>query len=345
MFIPKRILPLVYSFSDAVRLTSLIALRYGGCGSILMLHRLTANFDNVVQRSLYCSVDLLEHLIKELRRCDYDIISMSDIISRIQLRRSKRFIAITFDDGYRDNFDLALPIFRRHGIPFTIFVTSGMVRCTLSYWWRCLEELLLRKQSLDAAFFGRRISLATREAKLAAWQPLRNAYLLDQNGARQELTTMFMREGISEAQLLEEDALGEETVKALARTPGVEIGGHTETHPQLSKLTVDQAKVEIQSNKMYLESLIDREVRHFAYPFGDKGDCGPREFKIVRDLGFETAVTTRSANLFPEHAAALTALPRLGLSGGRLNPGLLHLKLCGGAQLTGRPWASPVVTD
>jgi peptidoglycan/xylan/chitin deacetylase (PgdA/CDA1 family) len=322
-----------------------IASRYGGCGSILVLHRVTANFDNVVDQSLYCSVDLLDHLIKELIRCDYDIISLDDVISRIQLTLPKRFVAITFDDGYRDNFDLALPIFQRHGVPFTIFITSGMVRRTLSYWWRSLEELLLRKQSLDAGFLGKRINLATRDAKLAAWIPLRNAYLSDQNGAREELTALFTREGISEAQLLDQEALGEETVKALAQTPGVEIGGHTDSHPQLSRLTVDNAKAEIQGNKAYLESLIEREVRHFAYPFGRREDCGPREFAMVRELGFKTAVTTRSANLFPDHAAALTALPRLGFSGARLNASLLHFKLSGGTRLARRPCASPVATD
>ena len=341
MFVSKNVLSLACS---AIGLMPVIASRYGGCGSILALHRVTANFDNVVHRSLYCSVGLLDDLIKELLRCGYEIISLNDIISHLR-PRSKRFVAITFDDGYRDNFDLALPIFQRYGVPFTIFITSGMVRRTLSYWWRCLEELLLRKQSLDAGFLGKRINLATRDAKLAAWQPLRDAYLFDQNSARQELTALFAREGISETQLLDQDTLDEEMVKALARIPGVEIGGHTENHPQLSKLTDDEAKTEIQGNKAYLESLIDREVRHFAYPFGGKEDCGPREFAMVRDLGFATAVTTRNANLFPEHAAALTALPRLGFSGEQLNAILLHLKLAGGTRLAEAPFGSPVVSD
>ena len=64
-----------------------------------------------------------------------------------------------------------------------------------------------------------------------------------------------------------------------------------------------------------IEAEIGQPVRHFAYPFGDRGSAGERDFRLAREAGFDTAVTTRRGPLFPGHANHLHALPRVSLNG------------------------------
>jgi len=64
-----------------------------------------------------------------------------------------------------------------------------------------------------------------------------------------------------------------------------------------------------------IEAALGTRPVHFSYPVGDRTSAGPREFDIAAQLGFKTAVTTRPGVLFPEHAAHLTALPRISLNG------------------------------
>jgi peptidoglycan/xylan/chitin deacetylase (PgdA/CDA1 family) len=64
-----------------------------------------------------------------------------------------------------------------------------------------------------------------------------------------------------------------------------------------------------------IEAALGRRPAHFSYPVGDRTSAGPREFRIAAEVGFKTAVTTRPGVLFPEHAAHLTALPRISLNG------------------------------
>jgi peptidoglycan/xylan/chitin deacetylase (PgdA/CDA1 family) len=68
-------------------------------------------------------------------------------------------------------------------------------------------------------------------------------------------------------------------------------------------------------SRKVIEEHIGKPAVHFAYPVGDRTSAGPRDFAIAAELGFSTAVTTRKGMLFPDHAKALHALPRLSVNG------------------------------
>jgi peptidoglycan/xylan/chitin deacetylase (PgdA/CDA1 family) len=101
----------------------------------------------------------------------------------------------------------------------------------------------------------------------------------------------------------------------LAGEPDVTIGAHTISHPMLAKLGSFVAMDEIGDGKAYLEQRLGREMRHFAYPFGDPSAAGSREFGLARQAGFVTAVTTRPGHVFADHGAHLHALPRVSMNG------------------------------
>jgi peptidoglycan/xylan/chitin deacetylase (PgdA/CDA1 family) len=104
-------------------------------------------------------------------------------------------------------------------------------------------------------------------------------------------------------------------LQGLAREPDVTIGAHTLSHPVLAKLDTTAAEREIAESKALLERRLGLPIRHFAYPFGDRISAGAREFRLVRDSQFATAVTSRPGHLFSDHANYLNALPRVSING------------------------------
>jgi len=104
--------------------------------------------------------------------------------------------------------------------------------------------------------------------------------------------------------------LGWKELQEFANDPLVEIGAHTLTHRSLRQLSENEAGDEIEQSRRVLKETLGVPVEHFAYPFGQPENCGPREFRLVKELKFKTAVTTRSANIFAGHREHLLSLPR-----------------------------------
>ena len=83
----------------------------------------------------------------------------------------------------------------------------------------------------------------------------------------------------------------------------------------LAKWDDAEAGREIAESRSVIEDRLGRPVRHLAYPVGDPGSAGPREFRLAQKAGFATAVTTRPGHLFADHKAHPTALPRVSVNG------------------------------
>jgi peptidoglycan/xylan/chitin deacetylase (PgdA/CDA1 family) len=116
--------------------------------------------------------------------------------------------------------------------------------------------------------------------------------------------------GIDCGVLARQEGLTADQLKQLASSPLVTIGAHTERHPNLARASAPDVEREMTAGRRILENILQREVVHFAYPFGYAGACGKREAQIARAAGFRTAVTTLRGTLFPEHLDDLYALPR-----------------------------------
>src|SRR6266700_3072313 len=111
----------------------LMAPRTAGLGVIFMLHRVRpapAPGAFAPNRALEVTPEFLDAVLTRLRRRGIEVIDMDSVADRIQCGTGPRFAAFTFDDGYADNLDLALPIFEAHSAPFTIYVATGMIEGT-----------------------------------------------------------------------------------------------------------------------------------------------------------------------------------------------------------------------
>lgn len=203
-----------------------------------------------------------------------------------------RAVCITFDDGYRSTHDLALPVLLDYGLPATVFVTTGCMREGNMWNDRIIEAVRrLPGKTLDLREAGLgELSLADEMARHEAAHNLIEASKYLSPNERDALTRKIESLGGQ----VEADGLmlTREMVAAMARQ-GVEIGGHTVSHPILTRLDDDAARSEIEAGKNELEAIIDRPVRLFAYPNGKVGkDYDDRHVRMAREAGFTAAFTT-----------------------------------------------------
>lgn len=199
---------------------------------------------------------------------------------------------ITFDDGYADNHEVALPILQRHGLTATFFIASGfldggrMWNDTVIETVRRCEGPILDLESLGLG----RYAVETAEQRRNAISKLIGSLKYLEPGARQErVDAIAACAGVA---LPNDLMMSSSQVGELARV-GMSIGGHTVSHPILARLDEEAAQAEIQEGKRALESIIGAPVRHFAYPNGKPGeDYTATHVRMVREAGFEAAVST-----------------------------------------------------
>jgi peptidoglycan/xylan/chitin deacetylase (PgdA/CDA1 family) len=291
-----------------------------GRGAIFALHRVlpAPGKDSFApNHALQVTPEFLDIVLKELRRRDVDVVDLDEAVSRLNADDCRRFAVFTFDDGYADSLRATLPIFERYRAPFTVYVTTGLIDGTADVWWLMLEAAIRQRDTLCATVNGEVYNLPahTAEEKQRAWDtlywPLRDLPASD----RREAIVALAGTAIDDAQLCRSVAANWDELRAAARHELITIGAHTLRHPVLSALSPEDAQFEIQEGRSRLERELGSQVRHFAYPFGDHGSAGQREFVYAREAGFASAVTTRRGPLHAEHASHVHALPRVSLNG------------------------------
>jgi peptidoglycan/xylan/chitin deacetylase (PgdA/CDA1 family) len=232
---------------------------------------------------------------------------------------SRRFACFTFDDGYRDNRDFALPVMREFDAPFTVYVASDFAEGTGRLWWIALEMVVAKAQVIEAEIGGVavRLDASTVDAKQAAFDRLHDwmRALPGEHDIRREVSALCARHGVDENVLCRDLCMSWEELKPFADDPLVTIGAHTITHCNLAKQAEAIASHEMAVSRARIEAELQRPVVHLAYPYGDRIAAGTREFALAQAAGFKTAVTTRPGMVFPGSAGHLTALPRVSLNG------------------------------
>lgn len=292
-----------------------------GKGAILTLHHVRPSASGGFRPNglLEISPDFLDRALTLIRAEGYDIVSLDEALARLSDPRPGRFfVALTFDDGYRDNLDHAWPVLAKHGAPWGLYVVRGFAERTARLWWLELEEAIRALPRISVELPSGRFEppAGTDAEKQKAFDRL---YWRLRKGPEaillSAISDLGRQAGIDPVALVERECLPTETLRSLAGAPGVTIGAHTLSHPMLAKHSAEVVRREIAESKVWLEEALGTPVRHFAYPVGDPGSAGAREFALAKEAGFASAVTTRPGHLFAEHAEHLHALPRVSLNG------------------------------
>lgn len=261
--------------------------------SILIFHRVLAAPDPLFPGEVDANTfDRICGWVAEL----FNVLPLDVAVER--LRRGDlpaRALAITFDDGYADNHDTALPILQRHGLTATFYIATGFLDggrmwndSVIEAIRRCTQPIL---DMTPLGFDGLgELPLSTAGERRAAIDALLARIKYRPVAERLQLVSLLER--ISGAEMPEDLMMSSDQVRAM-HNAGMQIGAHTVSHPILAKLDSDVALQEIAQSRLRLESLIDAPVRMFAYPNGVPGkDFTAESVALVKKLGFDSAVTT-----------------------------------------------------
>lgn len=292
-----------------------------GCGAILTFHHVRPATPRAFapNRLLEITPEFLDLALRRIRALGFEIVGLDSLTDRLgRGREAPPFVVLTFDDGYRDNVEHAAPVLRRHSAPWTLFVATDYAEGRGRLWWLELEEAIARSERLSVTLDGKPVDLpcGTAAEKQAAFETV---YWCLRRGPedvlRATIATLADAAGLDTRRLTQDLCLGWDELRTLARDTTVTFGAHTVTHPMLRKHDEAMARREIVESKREIEQRLGRSVRHLSYPVGDATSAGPREFKLAREAGFATAVTTRPGHLFPVHSGHLHALPRVSVNG------------------------------
>lgn len=332
----------------------------GTRGCLFTFHRVarTEDWAALPDRGFYLDLGFLDALLGHLRRTGWDIVTVEEALRRVRAASAagrtaptqgstaacvggrtvpqRRFVNFSIDDCYRDTWDLAVPLFRRHGAPVTLYVTTGIPDRTHVMWTTGLEAIIARETRV--LNMGSPIETGTADEKRKAYAMLRQAW--EQGDPKRAYAAFCAENGADPARIHDQHAIEWDMLAELRDDPLVEIGGHTVTHPRVSTLQRSEALAELAGCRARLRERLGVDARHFAFPYGRAADAGPRDFDLARQAGYASAATTRKGLLrlgdSRNRAVDPYSLPRNTLNGAHRSLLLAEAQLAGVTGLAAR---------
>lgn len=306
-------------FSGAHRMARPIT---AGVGAILTLHHVRPARTHSFQpnKTLEIEPEFLEQVIVFLRDRKVDLVDLDEMHHRLVERDfSRPFVALTFDDGYRDNLEFAWPVLERHGVPFAVYIVSNFADGSGELWWEALERLVANESRLELEVDGKRrtIDCSDADRKYRAFGEIAGLLPGESNGIERQavLRNLASQYDLDLHQQCRELCMSWQELTELAKNQICTIGAHTVNHVFLSNVDERLARREMGDCADAIASSLGRRPAHFAFPYGHAQAAGPREFRLARELGYKTAVTTQPNVLLPHEFDRLMALPRITLNG------------------------------
>lgn len=300
-------------------LTKIFSPIYSGIGSIVMFHRIVEQINHNSCEDLEVTDKYLEEVINYFLSNNYEVVSLDTFYEILNKRYkiNKKVVVFTFDDGYIDNYTIAYPIFKKHNLPFTIYITTSFPDKTAKLWWYALKDLIETNTILK--FYHKEqyhcYDIKNRHEKHRVYLKIRRYILSLSRDEHNELfVNLFEKNDIDIAEYTKKLTLNWDQIRILSNDKLVTIGAHTINHYNLRELDTDSAKKEMMESKNRIEMLTQNKVEHFAYPFGSKHEASIREFELAKRVGFKTVTTTRCGNIFENHKDYTNSLPRISLN-------------------------------
>ncbi len=241
----------------------------------------------------------LEDFEQEIRflKDTYRIIGMDEFADTINSGKGggRPSVVITFDDGYLDNYTLALPILKKYQVPAIVYVATGLIGTNGMTWPDQIEYALLKTRTtffrLSSLWGEDPVSIETKAQKEHINVRIAKALKEVPDSARKcILQELFAVLGVNPADACDRKMLNWDEIREMA-SHGIEFGAHSHSHPILSRLPLEEAKRDILLSKTILEEQLGKPVRHFAYPNGRAEDFSEELRSYCREIGFDTVST------------------------------------------------------
>lgn len=285
-------------------------------GIVLLYHRI-ADEPLDPQRLCVSPRHFAEHLavLKEA----FDLVHVEEMAERIKHDKTlERTAAVTFDDGYVDNLDVAKPLLAAQGIPATVFVSSGFVGTERKFYWDELAWLLLPSlvlpRSIRFTINGRTETWSLGDDAESDAERVRESlsWHVQAKGAptrRQRFYQMLCRQmkgmgGTDREKLLAElrtqvgpgstgyecpGVMSAENLRTLVKGGCVRVGAHTVNHVTLSASECAEQEDEIGGSQSQLEEIINTPVTSLSYPYGGPCDYDVHSVRLAKESGFRCA--------------------------------------------------------
>jgi len=245
-----------------------------------------------------------------------DVIGLDDL-GPVFEPTTGRFVLITFDDGYLDNYQLALPVLRRHAVPATFFITTGFIDGRRVAWWDEISWM---------------VKHAVRRAWPARMSPRPDWHAGETSSVIQTLLRMYKGLATEEGPAFL-DEVAEATGSGRCPTTdgfapwmswdqirelqaaGQSIGAHTVTHPVLARCSREQQRYEITESKRRIEEVLGGTVNSFSYPVGTADAFTAETEQLMREAGIRWAFNFQGGYLDATHARSADhySLPRIAM--------------------------------
>jgi peptidoglycan/xylan/chitin deacetylase (PgdA/CDA1 family) len=276
---------------------------------IIMLHNVKKKVSNVIGPiSDYAVTEKqLEYFI--VSRKNWLKISPSDLCST---PKEKKAFLLTFDDGYLDNLTSALPILERYNIPCIIFCTTGFINGSIYPYEVELAEIIEYYKHLKIGENKGEVSIDNCSKKNEIYQKLRIPLKRKSHDKRDTfMKNLAKANNYDRKEFQKEQFLSWNNIRDLSEHPLITIGAHTIHHEQLSKLSLLEAYNEISGSKKAIESIINKRVEYFSYPYGANSFFIRNLFRMT---GFKYAFSTRDKHIRNFNEVNRTDIPRTGIS-------------------------------
>ncbi|MDE3236313.1 MAG: glycosyltransferase [Bacteroidota bacterium] len=279
---------------------------------VLMYHKIGETISD--PWSLCISEKHFEQQLEWLKK-NKKVISVAELEKQLENNTlENNTVVLTFDDGYEDNFSVAVPLLSKYQLPATFFIVSGMLNGETGgyYFWDALQTIFLETEKLPSTIaiklyrgtvkvlsgddlpdeatkhwsvFSKPFNKRTK-AFYKLWLMIRNLSLQDQKNIVEQVLN----------QLSGEQVLGEQSliatlqqVQDVLKNPLITLGAHTVTHPVLPAFSLQEQLNQLSNAKDALEKIVGKEIRYLSYPYGE---CDTATINIAREAGFKLAFTT-----------------------------------------------------
>jgi peptidoglycan/xylan/chitin deacetylase (PgdA/CDA1 family) len=293
-----------------------------GAGVILRFQRVRPRRADRFQplRSSEITPRFLDRMLRGLKRWKYDIVDMDEVCRRAVIMASpRRFVGLTFDGAYKDLITSAYPVLWRHRVPFTIYVPTAFPDGVGEAWWLALEQIIAHESRVSLVIDRKERHFTTRATaeKYRVYEYIESwMRTLPPPELSAAIKDLCKRYSVDLEKLSREAALDWSDLARLAADPNVTIGSATVNYTALSNLKDAAALREMTMGKAVAETAFQRNIRHFAYPFGDPASWRRTHLVMAAEqAGFASAVSTIPGIVEAAGRTNLYALPRISWDG------------------------------
>lgn len=268
----------------------------------------------------------------KLLKNEYESVTPSELLNHVDdiLTSKDNYFFVTFDDGLKEQFELALPILDELSIPAVFFANSRNFeekKMSTVHKIHLLRSKIASSKLLDEiAKLGGTISLSEMDAKHA-----KSVYIYDDKDSaalkyllnfkmdfkiQEELIASIFNNYFEENQVLEELYMSERHIIELSKK--TYLGSHTHNHFPVGLLKANEIQFELERSKVFFENLTKTKIKMVAYPYGSPEACTEEVALIAKDVGYKLGfTTTRGVNTNHNNHLLLNRFDCNDLSGGK----------------------------